>query len=322
MALSDLAIFNEYAYSAMTEVMDQQIALFNAASQGTVVLSNAANQGDYNEQVMFGKIANLIRRRDPTSTVDLTTKSLAHITDRSVKVAAGHEPVDISPSQFLWIMQNPETAGAAAGQQVATGMLQDYLNAGLRAASGALLNNTNVVRSVYNSTTPVTMAPVHFAEAAAKFGDRSGNIAAWVMHSKPMHDLWTNAIANSERLFTYGTVSIMRDPFGRVFIMTDSPSLVSTDPVKKYRTLGLVPGAVDIQQNPDYIANIDTSNGKENIQRTMQAEWSFNVGLLGYAWDKANGGAYPTDTELGTGTNWDKYVTSDKDTAGVLLETN
>jgi hypothetical protein len=50
----------------------------------------------------------------------------------------------------------------------------------------------------------------------------------------------------------------------------------------------------------------------------MQVDYSFGLGLKGYSWDQTNGGKSPTDAELATGTNWDKVVTSDKHTAGVL----
>ena len=64
--------------------------------------------------------------------------------------------------------------------------------------------------------------------------------------------------------------------------------------------------------------SMDTT-GSENIKRTYQAEWSYNCGILGYAWDETAGGKSPTDTAIGTSTNWKKIATSNKDTAGVLL---
>ena len=39
MALSDLQVYSETAYSAMTEVLDQQIELFNAATGGCIQLT-------------------------------------------------------------------------------------------------------------------------------------------------------------------------------------------------------------------------------------------------------------------------------------------
>ena len=76
-----------------------------------------------------------------------------------------------------------------------------------------------------------------------------------------------------------------------------------------------------VEPNNDFDAVTVDTTGKENIQTTYQAEWSYNLGLRGYAWKTESGGAAPNDTALGTGTNWEKVVTSNKDTAGVLLKT-
>ena len=40
--------------------------------------------------------------------------------------------------------------------------------------------------------------------------------------------MYDNALTNAERLFTYDNVSVMRDPFGRLFVVTDSPALVDS----------------------------------------------------------------------------------------------
>jgi hypothetical protein len=62
MALSDLAVFSEYVYSALSEVIAQQIDLFNAASRGTLILRTAAHQGDYSDEAIWAKISGLVRR--------------------------------------------------------------------------------------------------------------------------------------------------------------------------------------------------------------------------------------------------------------------
>lgn len=141
-----------------------------------------------------------------------------------------------------------------------------------------------------------------------------------------MNDVWQNAIANSSQLFRIGDVAIMQDQFGRRFVMSDIPALAvaattgdNAQPASYY-TLGLVQQAALVETNNDFEAVMENETGKENIQRTYQAEWSYNVGLLGYSWDTAAGGSSPTDTALDTSTNWKKVATSDKDTAGVILK--
>ncbi len=86
--------------------------------------------------------------------------------------------------------------------------------------------------------------------------------------------------------------------------------------------LSLVSGGVMVHDAGDLVTNIETTNGNQRIVTTMQADYTFGVGLKGYAWDTANGGKSPTDAELATGSNWDKVATSIKHTAGVLALAN
>jgi hypothetical protein len=321
MALSDLAVFSEYAYLSLTEVIRQQIDKFNAASRNTIVLKSAAHQGDYSEQAFFAKISGLVRRRNAYGSGAVGGKHLDHLVDTMVKVAAGTPPVSLDPGQFKWIQMNPEVAGAAMGQQLARDMLADMLNTAIMAGHAALSPVTAIIKDATGDT-PDTLTPVSLNLAAAKFGDRAQEILAWIVHSTPMFNFWGTALANAVNLFTYGTVNVLSDPFGRVFIVTDSPSLHSGASPDVFYNLGLVADAIRVDQNNDFTDNYETTNGDENIQRTYQAEWSYQLGVKGFAWDKSHGGASPNDGALATATNWDRYATDVKDLAGVLLLTN
>ena len=321
MALSDLAVYSEYAYSSMTEVLRQKIDLFNTATGGAIQLRAAAHQGDYSDVAFFAKISGLVRRRNSYGSGSVAEKKLAHLVDTMVKVAAGTPPVRLDPGQFKWIQQNPEVAGAALGQQLAVDTMADMLNVGLGASYAALSAQTAVVYDATGNTLPEnTLSFGNLNNGQAKFGDQASTISAWVMHSKPMFDLYGKNLSNAERLFNYGNINVMRDPFGKLLVMTDSQNLVITGAPNNYAVLGLVPGAVIIDQNNDYTANEEAKNGDENIIRTFQAEWSYNVGVRGFSWDKTNGGKSPNDAALLTATNWDKYATSHKDLAGVVVK--
>jgi len=321
MALSDLAVYSEYAYSSMTEVLRQRIDLFNAATGGAITLRSAAHQGDFSDVAFFAKISGLVRRRNSYGSGSVSEKKLAHLVDTMVKVAAGTPPVRLDPGQFKWIQQNPEVAGAALGQQLALDTMADMLNVGLGATYAALSAQASNVYDATGNTTPEdTLSFSNLNNGQAKFGDQSSTIGAWVMHSKPMFDLYGKNLTNASQLFNYGNVNVIRDPFGKLLVMTDSQNLVITGSPNNYAVLGLVPGAVIIDQNNDYTANEEAKNGDENIIRTFQAEWSYNVGVRGFAWDKTNGGKSPNDAALLTSTNWDKYATSNKDLAGVVVK--
>jgi len=318
MALSDLQVFNEYAYLSMTEVVDQQIQLFNAASRGTITLQGTAHQGDYSDSAFWKNVSDLVRRRNAYGSGAVAAKDLEHLLDTSVKVAAGTPPVNIPPGQMNWIQRQPEEQGAVYGQQLAKALVQDMLNSAISVTYAALSG----VAAIIKDGTAGTIDPTLLTQAAGLFGDRQSSIIAWIMHSKVMTDLWVDNLTNAERLFKFESINIVSDPFGRLFVITDSPALIATTPTPdEYHSLGLVAGACVVGQNNDFDSNIETSNGDENILRTIQSEWTYNVGVKGFAWDKANGGHSPNDAALAVSTNWDKYASSNKDIAGVILDT-
>jgi len=341
MALSDLQVFSEFVYTAQREVM-QKIELFNSASRGAIVLRVAPIQGDFHTEAFWGRINGLVRRRNPYTMGNVAPKELVMLTDSMVKVAAGTPPINIPPSQFRWIQQNPEEGGAIIGQQLAVDTLADMLNTALMATVAAMAGQAE---NIFDNTSTGDGKASHplFNSAQALFGDSYQDIVTWVMHSKPLFDIYADAMANAHFLFSFGTVSVREDGFGRNFIISDSPSLVnrvgsgfapleSPDALTgdlpspgvtfNYDTLGLTTNAVRIDQNSDFDDNISTLNGEENIQRNYQAEWSYNLGIKGFSWDKTNGAHAPNDAALATTSNWDRYATSSKSLAGVLLRTH
>lgn len=320
MALSDLQVFSEYAYSSMTEVLGQQVNLFNAASRGMITLKSAAHQGDFSDEVFWKKISGLVRRRNAYGSGTVTEKVLQHLLETSVKVAAGTPPIRIDPSMLKWIQRSPEEAGVVIGKQLAGDTLADMLNAAATVGVTALSNVAAVVNDVTAGVGDAAKANlVNLNGTVAKFGDRSQAIVGWLMHSKPLFDIYGQALVNGQELFTFETVQVRQDGFGRVFVVTDSPALVEAGSPNNYHTLGLTSGALMVDTNGDYIDNTETKNGNENIVRTWQAEWSYNVGIEGFAWDKTSGGKSPNDAAIGAAGNWDRYATDVKDLAGVDL---
>lgn len=313
MAAFDLNVFNEQTKTVMTETIDQDIAKFNEASGGAIVLINKPFEGDFSIESAFKAIAGLVRRRNAYGSGAQSAKRLQQMLDVAVKVAAGTPPIEFEPQQYRWTLQNPELAAIKIGEQLAKARLADMLNAGLTAGVAAIGGNSDM------KLTESTAANFKLLnKAAAKMGDRSGSIKAWAMHSTILHGLYDNALTNTERLFSYDGIHVVRDPFGRMFVVTDSPALYNNTGAT-YNSLGLVEDAIVVNDNNDFFANMNTINGDENIKASYQAEWTFGASVKGYAWDMASGGKSPTDTAIGTPTNWDKNVTSNKDTAGVLL---
>ena len=316
----DLVVFNKQVSTTITELVDQEVNKFNEASGGVLVLASGANKGDFSIESMFKQIGGLVRRRDAYGSGTVPPKRLEQLANTAVKVAAGTPPIEFEPQQYLWIQENPTLAALKIGEQLAKAKLQDMLNAVIRTLVAALKGNPGIVHDGTDAGPNWRV----LNQGAGKFGDRSGALAAWVLHSTVLTNLYDNALSNAERLFTYGTVNVMRDPFGRIFVVTDADPLINPaagEDEITYNTLGLVPGAGLVQDNGDFNAVMVDQVGNENISRIYQAEWTYNVGLAGYSWDQANGGKSPNDTALGTSANWDKTASSNKDTAGVLVVT-
>ncbi len=103
------------------------------------------------------------------------------------------------------------------------------------------------------------------------------------------------------------------DILGKRSIITDSPALVDG---QNQKVLCLTANSLTVEPNSDFDSNIETTNGKQRIERTYQSEWSDNLGVKGYAWDITV--KSPDTAALGTGSNWVKEW-EDKNTAGVLL---
>lgn len=308
----DLEIFNKQVYTAMTETVDQDIAKFNEASNGVIQLINEPASGDFSIRASFKQIAGLVRRRDVKGQGTVAASRLKQLLEVAVKVAAGTPPIEYEKAQYEWIKQNPALAALTIGEQLAKARLADMLNAALTCSVAALGSNTAI-------TTDMSKEKASFRalnKGAMKFGDRSSAIRAWIMHSAISHTLFDGALTNGENLFSYDSVNVTRDPFGKLLVVTDSSALVKEEGV--YNVMGLVEQAIVVADNADFNAELVAQTGKENINYVYQAEWSYNVGIHGYSWKTANGS--PTkDADLSNAANWEKHSTSDKDTAGVLL---
>lgn len=314
--ISDLQVFNQYAYTTFLEKLSYNINLFNAATKGGLALSAGRNQGDFSQSTFYQRISGLVRRRNAYGTGAQSTSQIAMAQRSTVKIAAGTLPIDISPHYWQWLDLPSDQAGVLVGQQMAEDTLADMVAVAIKAFVAA---QTNVGATVTSDQTAGTLTFATLNAGPALFGDRAAEIVCWIIHSKPMFDIFGVTLANSARLFNFGTVNVVADPFGRPFVITDESDLAYTSSGAKYHTLGLAPQAVMIEQNDDYFQNIITLNGDENIIRTWQAQWTFNMGLKGFTWDKTNGGASPTNAALATGTNWDKVAASIKDLPGVLV---
>lgn len=322
MSLSNMEVFNKYYMSAIFETLDQLIDKFNAASAGTIILSAEGFEGDFSLTSFYNRLSGARRRVDrygantAVAPVDLTQDQKT-----IVKVAGGYGPARFEPSQMTWLQKPTAEAIAVMSAMFAEDLLEDQLNSVIAALAAAIEGQgAATVVDVSTGATPKAIDYLAINESHALFGDHSTRIAAEVMTGRQYHNFIAQNLVNKESLFQAGNVRVV-DILGRPGIVTDSPSLfvpaAGGNPAVQ-KVLSLVAEAGTVHDDRDLIMNIETSNGKQRLETTLQADYTFGIGLQGYSWDKVNGGKSPTDAGIATSANWDLIVDSIKHSAGTM----
>lgn len=315
MALSDMQVYNNEIVGTTIELLGQMTDKFNAASGGTIVLSTDGFRGDFDKESFFNQIASAQRRVDryAANGVQAAT-TLTQSENVGVKVAGGFGPVLFEPSQLSWLQRDPGAAIVAISEGFADALLADQLNTAVAGAVAAIENVAALVNDV-SGTGGITQQALN--NGHRKFGDASSTLVADVMTGDVYHRLLDEALANGNRLFESTNVQVV-NILGKIFVVSDIPALYEAGTPNKDKVLSLTNRAVVVDNTSDIISNLQTNNGKERIETTWQADYTFGLKVKGFAWDTVNGGASPTDAEIATGANWDQSVTDIKHTAGTL----
>ena len=320
MALSDMKVFNEYLKSTTVETLAQDVEKFNAASAGAIQLTTQGIDGDFLQESFWAGLHGAQRRDDRyASNGNQSATALAQKQYDAVKVAGGFGPILWEPSQLSWIQKSPEEALEVISRNLSEAIIADQLNSVIAALVAAISNQAAATNDV-SASAGITYSAINAAHA--KFGDASARLVAQVMNGTTFHDLIGQNLTNDQQLFRAGDVTIV-DILGKAVIVTDSPALYSAAVATpaapaKQRVLSLANGAGMVMDGSDLVTNIETANGKERIETTFQADYTFGLAMKGYTWDVTNGGKSPTDAELATGSNWDLVANSIKASAGVI----
>jgi len=310
MAISNMAVFNSDLRTLTVELLQQNLNAFNGSTNGAIQISADGFGGDFFEKSFTKALDSAQRRVDRYGANSAVTAiDLQDGVSRSVKIAGGFGPVRIEPSQYTWMEDNPARGMSAIATAMANAMLADFLNTALLSAVAAIGNNIDATL-----TSALNLSSINTTDGL--FGDARDRLSVRVMDGATATKIIGDNIANANRLFTAGNVTVL-DVLGKNVVVTDSPSLRV---LGKARVLTLVNGGVMIGNTRDLITNVSPmTNGNERIEQTYQADYSFTLELAGYSWDDTTGGKSPIDADLGTGTNWVKNYTDVKMTAGTLL---
>lgn len=318
---ANFKIHDDYFQSGAFESVAQAINGVVGGMGGGVVLRANGHDGNYSYMPFFQLTASTETRRDLTSVAAVTDAALTQEEEIKVKFNRKVGPQAVTLSAFKKISRNPEEASFILGQQYADLKLQTMLNIGIGCAEAAIEGNA-AMNFDYSGTGTITHGAIN--SALAKMTDQSGRLVAGALHGKVYHDLVGQAI--TDKVTDVANVAI-RDGgtflLGRNMAVTDAPALHDANGslTDTYNSIFLAPGGLMIEESEPDVVAFELVTGGDQLYYRFHAEYTFSVGVKGFAWDVANGGANPTTATAYTTTNWDQVATSDKDTAGVRLVT-
>lgn len=312
----DFKIYDEQYFGGQYERLVQNVAVFNEASQGALQLTTKTIKGDFEREAFMKEIASLIARRDTGSVAAVADLAPTQGEFVGVKVNKRIGPIGQTLDAWKKIAESPELFSFYVGRLVADQKIQNMVNTAISAVEAALQGQAALV-----TTVAATIQHGNLVDAMAKMGDQSGNIACFVMHSKPYHDLVKQSI--TDKIFGVANVAIYQGSvatLGKPTVVIDSPALVDAGAPNTYNTLGLVAGAVQVAESEGEDIEFQKVTGLENLIYRLQGEYAYNLRVKGFKYNTA-AGANPTDAALATAANWVKEATQDKALAGVRLVT-
>ena len=317
-------IYNDQLQTGFNETLQQETDAFNAASNGAIEMVRDLHEGYYQQRAFFAAVSGLVTRRDLTADPAVPITDLALTQKEAVRVKLFRKigPIANSRGSFRTIMRDPGEFSVLIGQQAAKAVAIEQVNQALRAVVAALSGQTAVVRNVTAASPTDTISTDNLLQTLGLAGDAANDIVLWVMHSTAYFKLVSAQIAAHGFDSVAGVNIATGTPvtLGRPVLVTDSPILhAATSPTDPVRVLGLRRGAVTVAESELEDMVVDDITGGGQLAIRAQGEFSFTLGVMGFAWDIQNGAANPLDAALATASNWDKVATNNKNLAGVMM---
>ncbi len=304
---SDLIIYDDLAQTAFLERRQDNLEVFNAASNGAIILDNELIEGDFRKRTFY-KVGGSIESRNVNSTDPVTGKKIGAGESVSVKAPWKYGPYETTEEAFKRRGRDVSEFSEVIGVDVADATLEGYIKYALQGLVAAIGANTDMTVSANIATD----GKKTLTRGLRKYGDKFNRVALFVMHSTTYFDIVDQAIDN--KIYEEAGVVVYGGQPGTL----GKPVLV-TDTMPVDAILGLVAGAVSVTESQAPGFRSYDINNQENLAIGYRAEGTVNVELLGYSWDETKG-ANPDLTKIGTGANWKKHFTRNKSTAGVLIK--
>lgn len=307
---SDMIIYDRLAQTAYLERIQDVLNVFNQNSGGSLILRSEAIQGDFDKSALY-TVPGSVAHRNVNSVASPTALKLGAAESVDVKTPWKYGPYQTTEEAFKRRQRSPEEFYMLLGQHMADATMEYMIEAAFASLEAAIGSNAAMLATGSWATDGKKV----LTKGMRKFGDRFGRIAMFGMDSATYFDMVDNAI--DEKIFEEAGLVIYGGTPGTM----GKPVLVS-DKVPANSIFGLQPGAIEIVESQAPGFRSYDINDQENLALGYRAEGAFNVEVLGYSWNVGGTPAAPANpnlTQLGTAANWTKHATSDKSTAGVII---
>jgi|SRR5215475_1506605 len=320
---SNFVIYQDLIKSRIAELLAQNGNVFGAASNNAIRLATQSRPGDYSQTSFFKNIASLITRRINTSVSSVADLPMTMDEFITVKLSRKIGPVGQTRDSFKKLLGNysPALFSAVIAEEAANAMQIEMVDTACAAATMALKQQA---ASAYQDSSLGSMTTDTLVAGLSKMGDRADRVVCWIMHSSVYFKLVRGQITqNITGISNFNVQTATPVTLNRPVVVTDSVGLLasSSPDVQQYLTLGLVDGAVLVENTEEQEIVIQDVTGLDTLVVRYQGEYAYNLGLKGFKWDIANGGNNPLLSALKDGTNWDPAFSDMKDRAGVVITT-
>lgn len=303
---TDMIIYDDLAQTAFLERRQDNLDVFNAASNGAIILDNELIDGDFRKRAFY-QVGGSIQFRDVNSTDKVEGKKIGAGEAVGVKAPWGYGPYETTEEAFKRRGRDVSEFSEVVGYDAADATLEGYISYAVQALVAAIGGNNDMQVSADITTD----GKKTLTRGLRKFGDKFNRVSLFVMHSATYFDIVDQAIEN--KLYEEAGVVVYGGQPGTL----GKPVLV-TDRCPADVILGLVPNAVKITESQAPGFRSYPINDQTNLAIGYRAEGTVNIDLLGYSW-ATKAGANPDLSKIGTKANWSKHFKENKTTAGVLI---
>ena len=323
-ALADLLPYENQLRTGYIDEGTQIVNIFNAASNGTIKLTETALKGTLSKTAFYKDFGH-VSRRDITSMSDQATHKIQRDERSDFRTYFKFEPVEWMDESF-WTADRKQADAVMymIGTRLARLKLQSAIDQALNIGAAAIASQGADTVLDLTDGTPRNLLQPEITLARSKWGARFNDLKLMVMHSSVFFPLVQNQTVNM--LFDLGAGITLYGgspaTLGMPTLVTDQASLVYDDNgTVCFKTLFLTEGAINILDDGFINAALASVVGKENLAKIFQAEWSMWNNVKGYQLKaSANPSANPSDAVLQDPSNWSKWVANKTNTAGVLVK--